>query len=435
MGNSRSTENQKQKRQIGRLTKKVEKKRGHNRYGNTHYLNRNLERTTIPAGFAYATKPLSSIRRKKSSRFTLSFLGKKTDREVSSEMINFLAEMSPIDVPYLGFSLEKWESIYKHLTVLYTESSEINSWTMERALERVHTAIIAHPDYISREKKRFNAWERQEFLQNNDCLDVMRSIVPENIRSLSVNDIRLQKPEVSHELASRLVNLKTLHLFHMPYDLLAKIHHADLVNPNGKYAFTDLDFFELRALYALATEVSSRPTRAVKRWKAAIGQRLMKFAEEDEAGTLPEKQKRNSAYTEKKKKRKWTSARARSRGKSYLPTDFYLDPDMEGGEVVEEFGSILPNGRETDKEEDLDELKHQLVLFRQQGDIEDRMDDDRENEEEKRNRSKSEVEDDDGNDVEEILSLVRALSVQYSNPSDLERALSSVFEEEDADEE
>uniref|UniRef100_A0A7S3V1R0 Uncharacterized protein n=1 Tax=Aplanochytrium stocchinoi TaxID=215587 RepID=A0A7S3V1R0_9STRA len=307
--------------------------------------------------------------------------------------------------PYLENSLEKLEDTYKDLVEMYNDPQTPHKWAVEKELYNVNRAIESSPEYKIREREKMVKWEKEQRSKNLECLGQMRALVPEDIQKLCIKD--LVNRSINEKLARRFVRIKALHLYHMPHDEIQKLYRGDLVDQNGRYSYVDLDIIEMRALFALVSE-EVPSNRNMKKWKEALARSLYELTEKENRKSLPQRLARHPDYSGKKNNERRGSTRRSFNRASDDSSALEGKKSNLVSDMKKRLSAIhVPNVTEESS-----------VPANRSGSVE-ACDD----------------EDADDDDIAEIMKYVKSISIHYSDPEELERALSSIkFDDDDENE-
>ena len=156
--------------------------------------------------------------------------------------------------------------------------------------------IRNHPEHIAAMEEEVKAWVATNEPHNQAALRLMRSYLPPNIwnSERAELDRSLSSAGLPPALVKRVWEKKVLWLLRAEPGFIARIHAADL---NLKYTIQGLDLTEVRAVYAcLPDKFENDSDDRKEEWRAKCLSRLKEMASQQEKGTLPKSQKRNSAY-------------------------------------------------------------------------------------------------------------------------------------------
>jgi len=172
-------------------------------------------------------------------------------------------------------------------------------------LERLDIALRSHPEYAIREQKIRSQWDYEQKEDNKKALEIMKKIVPPNIRATTEKKIeenireKIINDEMSitdiKRLAKRIFRNKALHIVHYPKNMVRKMYVGDLVN---KFDIgTSLDLTELRAVYtSLPTEFDNDNDGQKGAWKERIRSQLVNLVRNNKSNNIIPNKKRNSVY-------------------------------------------------------------------------------------------------------------------------------------------
>ena len=97
--------------------------------------------------------------------------------------------------------------------------ADFNAWS---------SLIIAHPDYVEREKQAALAWEAEHLSSCTQALAMLRRIIPPTICALSKRELA---EAVGGPLARRLWQKQVLRFVWMQPEAIGQLHFADLGPP------------------------------------------------------------------------------------------------------------------------------------------------------------------------------------------------------------
>lgn len=152
-----------------------------------------------------------------------------------------------------------------------------------------------HPEFQAQVAQEYEDWRDSVDPYCMECVDVMRSFVPPDIFSASLE--QLLEYHLPEDIAKRVIQKQCLWIVRLSREEISRLHIADM-SSRFDCLSQGLDIVELAAIYFCLPETFHNDTAGKKReWREAIERNLKLMLEDKDADCLPKAKLRSSVYS------------------------------------------------------------------------------------------------------------------------------------------